>query len=254
MDVDAFSGFNVLGFDTETTGLNPRKDRIVQYAFVGVDANGERVVIDSLVDPCMPIPPSSTRVHGITNKDVQGHTPFKGHTEVISGLLGNAVVVGHNLRKFDWKFLEMEYIRCGRSLPKPYRMIDTLELARTLRIPGRHTLGSLCSRYGIILDRAHSADADAAATLVLLWKILEEYPDLAEGAFDEGTQSMGSDGDLNLRDGDFHEGSVISFGKYSGLAFPTIMSRDPAYGNWLLSRSSPLEEGEREWLRSNYVG
>lgn len=56
MDVDAFSGFNVLGFDTETTGLNPRKDRIVQYAFVGVDANGERVVIDSLVDPCMPIP------------------------------------------------------------------------------------------------------------------------------------------------------------------------------------------------------
>ena len=47
MDVDAFSGFNVLGFDTETTGLNPRKDRIVQYAFVGVDANGERVVIDS---------------------------------------------------------------------------------------------------------------------------------------------------------------------------------------------------------------
>ena len=163
MDVDAFSGFNVLGFDTETTGLNPRKDRIVQYAFVGVDANGERVVMDSLVDPCMPIPPSSTRVHGITNKDVQGHTPFKGHTEVISGLLGDAVVVGHNLRKFDWKFLEMEYIRCGRSPPKPYRMIDTLELARTLRIPGRHTLGSLCSRYGIILDRAHSADADAAA-------------------------------------------------------------------------------------------
>ena len=83
---------------------------------------------------------------------------------------------------------------------------------------------------------------------------MEEYPDLAEGAFDEGTQSMGSDGDLNLRGGDFHEGSVISFGKYSGLAFPTIMSRDPAYGNWLLSRSSPLEEGEREWLRSNYVG
>ena len=30
-----FDGFKVLGFDTETTGLNPRKDRIVQYAFIG---------------------------------------------------------------------------------------------------------------------------------------------------------------------------------------------------------------------------
>ena len=34
--MESFSGYRVLGFDTETTGLDPRKDRIVQYAFVGV--------------------------------------------------------------------------------------------------------------------------------------------------------------------------------------------------------------------------
>ena len=52
----AFQVSRVLGFDTETTGLDPRKDRIVQYAFVGVDEDGQKIVIDSLVDPCMAIP------------------------------------------------------------------------------------------------------------------------------------------------------------------------------------------------------
>ena len=66
--MEGFSGFKVLGFDTETTGLDPRKDRIVQYAFVGVDEDGGKIVIDSLVDPCMAIPPSSTSVHGIATK------------------------------------------------------------------------------------------------------------------------------------------------------------------------------------------
>ena len=40
--MESFSGFRVLGFDTETTGLDPRKDRIVQYAFVGVDVMAGR--------------------------------------------------------------------------------------------------------------------------------------------------------------------------------------------------------------------
>ena len=38
-----FDGFKVLGFDTETTGLNPRKDRIVQYALIRKDVDGSSV-------------------------------------------------------------------------------------------------------------------------------------------------------------------------------------------------------------------
>ena len=251
--MESFSGFRVLGFDTETTGLDPRKDRIVQYAFVGVDEDGRKIVIDSLVDPCMTIPPSSTSVHGISNNDVEGCQPFKEQAHVISEIIDGAVIVGHNVRRFDWKFVEMEYIRCGIQPPSPHAIIDTLELARKFRIPGRHKLGSLCKKYGIILDRAHSADADAAATLVLLWKMLDEYSDLIGNDVAGLLQSNKRSDGFSSENGNIGEDAIISFGKYSGLAFPKIVSLDPKYSDWLLSKSSPLTEEHRLRLKTLFL-
>jgi len=45
------TGYRVLGFDLETTGFDHRKDRIVQYALVGSDADGSHINLQSLVDP-----------------------------------------------------------------------------------------------------------------------------------------------------------------------------------------------------------
>ncbi|MEC7664969.1 MAG: 3'-5' exonuclease [Candidatus Thermoplasmatota archaeon] len=251
--MESFSGYRVLGFDTETTGLDPRKDRIVQYAFVGVDEDGQKIVIDSLVDPCMAIPPSSTSVHGISNKDVEGCQPFKEQAGVITEIIDGAVIVGHNVKRFDWKFVEMEYFRCGLQPPSPHSIIDTLELAKKFRIPGRHKLGSLCKRYGIILDRAHSADADAAATLVLLWKMLDEYSDLIGDKVEDLLQSNKGSGGFGSDDGDTGDDAIISFGKYSGLSFPKIVSLDPKYSDWLLSKSSPLTEERRLRLKTLFL-
>ena len=58
-------GQRVLGFDLETTGFDPRSDRIVQYAFVGSDFDGLHVGLQSVVDPGVRIPPEATSVHGI---------------------------------------------------------------------------------------------------------------------------------------------------------------------------------------------
>ena len=73
------TGYRVLGFDLETTGLNPRSDRIVQYALIGSDEDGSHINKTSLVNPRQSIPPESSRVHGITNEDVKQEDDFSKH-------------------------------------------------------------------------------------------------------------------------------------------------------------------------------
>ena len=179
------TGYRVLGFDLETTGFDHRKDRIVQYALVGSDTDGRHINLQSLVNPRVKIPPETTRVHGITNDDVRGMGEFSEHVNEISSLVDGSIIVGHNVLQFDWRFLEVECIRAGVEVPIPKGMIDTLVLARRLRIPGRHALGHLCARFGIEMSRSHQADADAGATLLLLWRMMQAYPDGFTGSIDD---------------------------------------------------------------------
>ena len=179
------AGYRVLGFDLETTGFDHRKDRIVQYALVGSDTDGTHINLQSLVDPRVKIPPETTRVHGISNDDVRGMGEFSKHVNEIISMVDDSIIVGHNVLRFDWRFLEVECMRAGVEAPIPNGIIDTLVLARRLRIPGRHTLGHLCARFGIEISRAHQADADAGATLLLLWRMMRAYPDRLSGSIDD---------------------------------------------------------------------
>ena len=156
-----------------------------RYALVGSDTDGRHINLQSLVNPRVKIPPETTRVHGITNDDVRGMGEFSEHVNEISSLVNDSIIVGHNVLQFDWRFLEVECIRAGVEAPIPKGMIDTLVLARRLRIPGRHALGHLCARFGIEMSRSHQADADAGATLLLLWRMMQAYPDRFTGSIDD---------------------------------------------------------------------
>ena len=185
-------GLRVLGLDLETTGFNPREDRVVQFALVGSDSDGSHLNLNSLVDPGCRIPSESSKVHGIFNDDVRGAGSFEEHVDSMSNLMDGAVIVGHNILAFDWRFVEMECIRIGREPPVPLAIVDTLVLARSFDVPGRHNLGLLCKRFGIGLERSHSADADAGATLLLLWKFMREYPGKFKGTVEEVLDSIGN--------------------------------------------------------------
>jgi len=185
-------GLRVLGFDLETTGFNPREDRVVQFALVGSDSDGSHLSLNSLVDPGCRIPSESSKVHGIFNSDVRGAGSFEEHADSMCDLMDGAVIVGHNVLAFDWRFVEMECIRIGREAPVPLAIVDTLVLARSFEVPGRHGLGLLCKMFGIGLERAHSADADAGATLLLLWKFMREYPERFKGTVEEVLDSIGN--------------------------------------------------------------
>ncbi len=183
-------GFRVLGLDLETTGFNPRFDRIVQYALVGSDADGTHLSLQSLVNPGVSIPRESTHVHGISSNDVASESDFGDHINSFREMAEGAIIVGHNVIAFDWRFIEVECARFGVEPPAPYAIIDTLILARKFRLTRPHKLGSLCERYGIRLERSHSADADAGASLLLLWRIMANNPEMFQSSVEDFLESI----------------------------------------------------------------
>ena len=262
------AGYRVLGFDLETTGLDPRSDRIVQYALIGSDEDGSHINQTSLVNPRRQIPDASSRVHGIMDADVKGEKEFSEHLPELSRLISGAVIVGHNVTRFDWRFLELECMRAGFEVPVPRAIIDTLTLARKLRIPGRHALGTLCARYDISITRAHTADADAGATLLLLWSMMQSHPKNFRGGLDElqdmlagnrGSSDRLGPGMVDLEPVEgtngklrhSENGVVIAFGKHKGRTLEELGRIDKRYLDWLASPSSPIpSKTVSELLRS----
>ena len=99
--------------DTETTGTNTAKDKIIELGIVFVEICQEsgqafRVtkVFDELEDPGMPIPPESTKIHNITNAMVAGK---RINDAEVNALMANvALVVAHNAQ-FDRAFVEQRF-------------------------------------------------------------------------------------------------------------------------------------------------
>ena len=254
---EIFDGFRVVGFDLETTGFDVRKERIVEYALIGSDVDGSDINLQSLVYPEKRIPFDASNVHGIKDQDVRGAGNFSEHIGEISKIINDSIIVGHNIIKFDWKMLEIECFRAGVETPKPRAIIDTLVIARKLKIPGRHKLGILCNKYGIDLSNAHRADADAGATLILLWKIMKEYPRFFRGSIDDLQDNLAGGRRVNLLGPGLEDLEpvpqsrgllrinnaeiIVAFGKHKGRSLDEINRNDPRYLNWLFSPSSPIE-------------
>lgn len=256
---DPFTGQRVVAFDLETTGLNVRKDRIVQYALIGSDSDGSTITVESLVNPQRSIPSESSAVHGITDSDVRSASTFEEHVDQLSEILDGAIVIGHNIERYDWRLLTAEYTRVGRLPPKPATMIDTLRLAKRLKIPGRHDLGTLCRAADITLNNAHNAAADAGATLMLLWRWMSRYPrefrrsaeelqawissgntnqDTLGPSLDDLESIPGSGGRLR-KDGD---SVVLAFGKHKARDLLVVANEEPGYIRWLCSPAGPLNQ------------
>jgi len=259
MAEDIFSNHRVVGFDLETTELSISRAKIIQYGIIGSDKNGEEIRVNSLINPFCNITQKATEVHGITNEDVHKLPGFRAHIEKICNLLNDAIVIGHNIKRFDWPILENEFLRCGKTIPRPYALIDTLELARKLKLPKPHNLGSLCSNYGISLRNAHDAISDASATLLLLWKIIEENPmpfrkSLKElEVWDSNSsgkleQTLGpSIDDLPIIDSSGRlrqsgEDIILAFGRHKGKTLQEVSKIDKSYLLWIKRNENQLPE------------
>ena len=161
-------------FDTETTGLSPATDEIVQIAAVRL-VNGRRLeteVFDTLVDPGRPIPPSSTEVHGITDQMVRGAPTIAEVGRQFHAFARGAVLIAHNA-PFDLEFLRRHEGEIGASFENP--VLDTVLLSAV--VFGQleeHSLDALTARLGITIpdEARHTAIGDTVATADAFLKLL----------------------------------------------------------------------------------
>lgn len=159
--------------DLETSGLSPRRHRILQVAVVVVEGGAVVDEWSSLVRlrwPFQRVGPR--RVHGIDRRMLRGAPRLDDVLAELARRTDGAVITAHNVG-FDWPFLARAARRAGVELPSGPRLC-TLRLSRSLD-PTRqlsHRLADACSRYGIANDRPHDALHDARATALLLPHLL----------------------------------------------------------------------------------
>ncbi|MFF4292193.1 exonuclease domain-containing protein [Streptomyces vinaceus] len=176
--------------DLETTGVNPEMDRIVSAAVVKYDGGRAARAQTWLADPGIPISPGASAVHGFTTEYVraEGRPAAAVVGEIIAALVaaveaGWPVVVMN--APFDLTMLEREAARYG--LVSLFSQVSPLVLDPRILDKqvdryrkGRRRLEDLCRTYGVVLDGAHDARADAVAACEVTVAIARAYPWLAE--------------------------------------------------------------------------
>ncbi|MEV6725915.1 3'-5' exonuclease [Streptomyces xanthochromogenes] len=183
----------LVGFDLETTGTEPREARIVTAAIVevqGADVVGQR---GWLADPGIRIPAQASAVHGISSEHAaaQGRPAAEVADEVAETLAAHwrlgVPVVAYNAA-FDLTLLAAELRR--HQLPSlserlagapigpvvdPYTIDRSVDRYRK----GKRTLEAVCAEYGVVLESAHDAGADALAAARVAMAIAERHPQVA---------------------------------------------------------------------------
>lgn len=175
-------------FDLETTGIDPATARIVELALVVDDGDGRpRDLYAGLVDPGaeVEIPPGAAAVHGITRDrlEAEGAPPAtqvlpEVHADLQQIAAAGWPVVIYNAT-YDWPLLAAELARLDPALTLPEcELIDPLVLDRSVDRyrKGKRTLETACQVYGVVLDDAHSARADAVASLKVARELIARFP------------------------------------------------------------------------------
>jgi DNA polymerase III epsilon subunit-like protein len=161
----------MIAIDCETTGLNPRRDRIVSFAAVRI-ADGLQVqeppVLDLLIEPNVEIPERATAVHGIDRARLVGAPAFAAVYDRIVESLKGCVLIGHFVG-FDLAILSREAARAGKPWREP-PSLDTASLAETLGYRSDSIdLEVLLARLGIATQGGrHTAAGDARMAAELL--------------------------------------------------------------------------------------
>jgi DNA polymerase-3 subunit alpha (Gram-positive type) len=165
--------------DLETTGLNAKRDRIIEIGAVKVERNEIVEEWETFVDPGRRLEERIVELTGIHDEQLTGAPTMDEALPRLLAFIGDNVLLGHSVL-FDYSFVKKAAV--DRKCKFEKQGIDTLKIARKyLPELESRSLGFLCTHYGIE-HHAHRALQDAKATVFLYRKLVEQFYEKEETA------------------------------------------------------------------------
>jgi DNA polymerase-3 subunit epsilon len=169
----ALSDLPAVSLDTETTGLDPRTDRVISIGAVRL--HGARLyrspTLNMLINPGRSIPNRTIPIHGISNAMVLDAPPFDRVADRLIDHTRGLVLIGHHI-DFDIAILRSEMKRCDRDW-QPVTRLDVMLLYAGL-FPDRHSLrlDDIARDLDVPVIGRHSALGDALTTGEIFVRLL----------------------------------------------------------------------------------
>jgi len=229
--------------DVETTGLNKQNDRVIDICIKKIFPDGKEEILDSLINPEMPIPSEATEHNGIKDIDVQGKPTFKEFASTIINFIDNCDLCGFNIIKFDLHLLESEFKRAGIDYSSEGRkVIDVLRIYHNLE---PRNLSSAHLKYcGEVFENAHRAKADVQATINVLKSQLENHDEipcdiseLHEFCNPKDPLWIDSEGKIKWNNGK----AIINFGSHYGKTLEDMQKNEVGYLQWIMNKDFSLD-------------
>ena len=231
--------------DLETTGINVSSDKIIEIAIVKLMPDGTTLNKRKFINPQIQIPKASSDVHGITNEMVKDAPVFKQVANEIKQFLNNCDLGGYNSNRFDIPMLVEEFLRAGIDFSiEGKKLVDVQKIFHQME---QRTLAAAYKFYcNKTLINAHSAEADAVATLEILHAQVERYPNI--GATVESILNcIGEDEcvDFGRRMVMLDGVEVFNFGKHKGKPVIEVLKAEPQYYDWIMKGDFPLNTKQK---------
>jgi DNA polymerase-3 subunit epsilon len=220
--------------DLETTGVNISTDRIVEIAIVKILTDGTRQVKRKLINPQMPIPASSSAIHGITDEMVKDAPSFKQAANELKQFIDNCDLGGYNSNRFDIPMLLEEFLRIGMDFSIEGRKL--VDVQKVFHMMEQRTLSAAYKFYcQKSLDGAHSAEVDATATWEVLEAQVERYPQIGN-TVESIVKFTGEDDIVDFARRFVKENGVeiFNFGKHKGKPVVQVLKEEPQYYDWMM--------------------
>ncbi|MEI8076033.1 MAG: 3'-5' exonuclease [Bacteroidota bacterium] len=231
--------------DLETTGINITTDRIVELAIVKISPDGTKLVKRKLINPLMPIPASSSAIHGITDEMVKDAPSFKQIANEIKQFIEGADLGGYNSNRFDIPMLLEEFLRAGIEYTVDGKKL--VDVQKVFHMMEQRTLSAAYKFYcSKTLEGAHGAEADATATWEVLEAQLERYPQIGD-TVESIVKFTGEDDivDFARRFVKDKGIEVFNFGKHKGKPVAQVLKEEPQYYDWMMKGDFPINTKQK---------